>query len=831
MTDGNIGKSELPRKAPSPAATPPASEYGPEYYDTYGRVSSRMYTRENPHWLKFFGHVADEIVRLLNPRTVLDVGCAKGFLVESLRDRGVEAYGFDVSEYAIGEVRHDIQPYCWVGSATNSINENYDLITCIEVCEHVSESDAREAVRQITSHTDTALFSSTPSDFAEPTHVNVRPIIDWVRLFAEFSFAPEQQFDGGFLAPQAMLFRRAAALPSDQALCRFANRITQAVVKAEDLPEILALRQELKAIHNSKPWKLLNLYRDLRFRVKHPIAQGIRRLRKGSTRHLSYEQWIRRVEQRSYDPGRIAQAIANFRYRPKISIIMPVYNTPLEILDLAIRSVLGQQYENWELCICDDGSPGPELKARLGNWRERDPRIKITYSAKNEGISAASNRALNLATGEFVGLLDHDDELSPDALFEVVNLLQGRPDGDIVYSDEDKLDPQGRRFCPHFKADWSPEQFLSGMYFCHFSVYRRRLVEEVGGFRLGFEGAQDYDLALRVVEKTDRIYHIPKVLYHWRMAATSFASSSDAKPYAHEAGKRALNEHVSRRQIPGEIISGKWPAYYRLRFKLEGTDKVSIIIPTLASTDTLKACIRSIEEKTSYRNYEIIVVENGGLDPGTKQYLLSKPHGVIFADKCFSVSKLINRGAARAAGTYLLLLHDDVEVISSDWMTSMLGFCRLPGIGAVGAKLLYRTGQLQDIGIVLGLKGLAGHPLRGLDAYPRGYLDPSEIIRNCSAVSGACMMVRRELFEKLGGFDEQLPNAYNDVDFCLKLREAGYRIVWTPDARLYHDEPAGPQANGREAKYFRDRWRNVLKNDPYYNPNLTLRHEDLGYRI
>jgi GT2 family glycosyltransferase/SAM-dependent methyltransferase len=829
MTNGNIRRSELPGNPPSPAAPP---QYGFDYYDVGGRLGQGPYSRDNPHWLKFFGQVADEIVRLLNPRTVLDVGCAKGFLVESLRDRGVEAYGFDVSEYAISEVQHDIKPYCWVGSASDSISKNYDLITCIEVCEHLSESDACDAIRKMTSHADTILFSSTPSDFTEPTHVNVRPIIDWLRLLAQFSFAPEQGFDGSFLAPQAMLFRRAAVRPSDQELCRFANRINQAVAKAEDLPKILALRQELEAIHNSKPWKLLNLYRTLRFRVKHPIAQGIQRLRKGSDRHLSYEEWIRRVEQRSYDPGRIAQAIANFRYRPKISIIMPVYNTPLELLDSAIRSVLGQHYESWELCICDDGSRSPDLKARLGSWQERDPRIKVTYSAKNEGISTASNRALSLATGEFVGLLDHDDELSPDALFEVVNLLQGRPDGDIVYSDEDKLDPQGRRICPHFKADWSPEQFLSGMYFCHFGVYRRRLVEEAGGFRLGFEGAQDYDLALRIVEKTDRIYHIPKVLYHWRMAATSFAASADAKPYAHEAGRRALNEHVSRRRIPGEIVSGKWPAFYRIRFKLEGTDKVSIIIPSLVRSDTLMACIRSIEKKTSYRNYEIIVVENGGLDPGTKQYLLSKSHGVISADESFNISALINRGAAQASGTYLLLLHDDVEVISSDWVTSMLGFCRLPGIGAVGAKLLYRTGHFQHIGIVLGLKGLAGHPLRGLAAYPpgRGYLDPSEIIRNCSAVSGACMMVGRELFEKLGGFDEHLPSTYNDIDFCLKLREAGYRIVWTPDAQLYHDEPAGPHSNGREAKYFRHRWRKVLKRDPYYNPNLTLRHEDLGYR-
>ena len=836
MINDHVVGWENPSASISSAATPPASEYGPGYYDTYGRLGPCVYTRENPHWLQFFGRVADEIVRLLNPRTVLDVGCAKGFLVECLRDRGVEGYGFDISEYAIGEVRPDIKPYCWVGSATNGITENYDLITCIEVCEHLSEADAQGAIRQMSSHADTILFSSTPSDFTEPTHVNVRPIIDWLRLFAQFSFAPDQEFDGTFIAPQAILFRRSQACPSDQDLCRFAHAKNRAIAIAEleNSPELspLRLRRQLDTILNSKGWKLLNRYRDLRFRVKQPIAQLFRKVDPLIRPHLSYAYWMKHCERRSYDPARIAQAMASFQYEPKVSIVMPVYNTPIELLDLAIRSVLGQRYENWELCICDDTSPSPDLRIRLESWQKRDPRIKITYSPKNEGISGASNRALSLATGECVGLLDHDDELSPDALFEIVNLLQCHPDADIVYSDEDKLDPQGRRICPHFKPDWSPEQFLSGMYFCHFGVYRRRLVEEVGGFRGEFDGAQDYDLALRIIEKTERIYHIPKILYHWRMAPTSFATSAVKKPYAHEAGRRALNEYVSRRRIPGEIVHGKWPAYYRIQFKLDGADKVSIIIPYLGKPDALMACINSIERRTSYRNYEIILVGNRGLDPGTKQYLLSRPHRVISVDESLNISRLINRGAAQAAGAYLLLLHDDAEVISSDWVTSMLGFSRLPEIGAVGAKLLYRTGRLQHIGVVLGLKGVAGHPLRGLYAYARGYLDPSEIIRNCSAVSGACMMVRKQLFEKLGGFDEQLPDTYNDIDFCLRLREAGYRIVWTPDAQLYHDEPASrSHANSRETRYFKNRWDKVLKNDPYYNPNLTLRYEDLGYRV
>ena len=549
--------------------------------------------------------------------------------------------------------------------------------------------------------------------------------------------------------------------------------------------------------------------------------------------HLSYDYWIKHCERPSYDPARIAQALVAFRYTPKISIVMPVYNTPLEQLDLAIRSVLDQHYENWELCICDDASPNWDVRALLQNWQKQDPRINVTYSRKHGGISEASNQALSIATGEFIGLLDHDDELSPDALFEVANLLQSRPYADIVYSDEDKLDPQGRRVCPHFKPDWSPDHFLSGMYFRNLGVYRRRLLEEIGGFRGGFDGAQDYDLALRAIEQTcGRIYHIPKILYHGRMEPTSSATSADSESRAHDAGRRALNEYLSRTRVSGEAVTGKWPTSYRIQFKFDAADKVSIIIPYVNKPDSLMACIESVKQRTSYQNYEIFVVGNRDLDSVTRQYFLSRNQTIISVEGSLNISRLLNRGATQAEGRYLLLLHDDTEVISPDWMTSMLGFCRLSGVGAVGAKLLYRTGCLQHIGVVLGLKGLAGHPLRGLQGFEHRYTDPSELIRNCSAVSGACMMIRKDCFDRLDGFDEQLPHAYNDIDFCLRLRQVGYRIVWTPDAQLYHDELMScSRADGPDAKYFKNRWDKVLKNDPYYNPNLTLQYEDLGYRV
>ena len=569
-------------------------------------------------------------------------------------------------------------------------------------------------------------------------------------------------------------------------------------------------------------------HRLLPFRIKH----GVRNLAISLIPHLSYSYWVKHGERPVPDASQIARAIDQFVYKPKISIVMPVYNTPLEFLDSAIRSVLAQHYTNWELCICDDASPDADVRCRLHEWEMRDRRIIATYSLQNEGISGASNRALELASGDFVGLLDHDDELTPDALFEVVNLLQERPDADMIYSDEDRLDGKGRRTTPNFKPDWSPEYFLSVMYTCHFGVYRRRLVDQIGRFRIGFEGSQDYDLVLRLSEKTHRIYHIPKILYHWRMALGSTAAGGNGKPYATEAGKRALNEHLMRRRIPGEVIPGNWPGHYRMKFANDEMEKVSIVISSLGTSKLLRDCVRSIEERTSHCNYELIVSRDKRLDPRTSEWLLSRGHKVIFVDEPSRISRLVNRGAAQASGDYVLLLHDDTEVISSDWIRSMLGFCRQEQIGATGAKLLYRTRRIQDIGIVLGLKGFAGHPLRGFRAYPLGWPDPSEFARNCSAVSAACLMVRRELFEKLGGFDEQMPGTLNDVDFCLRLRAAGYRIVWTPEAELYHDDSDSClDVKGSEVKFFVDRWGATLGNDPYYNPNLTLRYDDIGYRV
>lgn len=566
--------------------------------------------------------------------------------------------------------------------------------------------------------------------------------------------------------------------------------------------------------------KLLHPYRFLPFRVKHSLRQALDFF---VNPHLSYAHWIRYCEHPTSDPKRIEQEIKGFRYTPKISIVMPVYNTPPRLLDLAIRSVRLQRYKNWDLCICDDASTERRIRATLRKWQARDSRIKVIYSENNEHISGASNRALTLATGEFIGLLDHDDEITSDALFENVKLLQQHPDADMIYSDEDKLTMRGRRVNPLFKPDWSPEYMLENMYTIHFGLYRKRLIDEIGGFRKGFEGSQDYDLVLRLVEKTEKIYHIPKILYHWRMAPGSGAASSDAKPYGQAAAKRAISQHLQRRSILAEIVDARWPGDYRVKFNLRDIGSVSIIVIAGESGDALRNCLASIVNKTAHSNFELLIAA----DEKAIQPLENSPHArVVPCEKSSSFSARINSVAAHAHGPFLLFLHDDVEVISEDWIASMLGFCQQPEIGAVGAKLLHRDHRIQHAGVIVGLKGTAGQFLRNASRVS------FDAVHNFSAVSGACMMVRKQVFDEIGGFDEKFPNVYADIDFCLRLRQMGYRIVCTPHAELYHDEHCLPvSADNSELPLFRERWNTVIGNDPYFNPNLSLHHESLGYRV
>jgi GT2 family glycosyltransferase len=469
----------------------------------------------------------------------------------------------------------------------------------------------------------------------------------------------------------------------------------------------------------------------------------------------------------------------------------------------------------------------------LESWTRADSRIKVIVSSGNSGISAATNQALRLATGEFIGLLDHDDELSPAALYEVVKLLQEHPEADVIYSDEDKLERDGRRSDPFFKPAWSPEYLYSLNYVCHFGVYRKQHVEEVGGLRTEFNGSQDYDLLLRVAERTQRIFHIPEVLYHWRKTLGSTALAAQAKNYSTAAGQRAITEHLQRLGVAATVVEGDAPNRYRVRPAIVGDPLVSIIIPTRDGVEVLERCIRSIEKKTDYPNYEILIVDNGSSKPETLKYFAALRHRVLRLDEPFNYSRLNNFGAQHAKGDFLLLLNNDTEVISPQWMRAMLELCHLPGVGLVGAKLRYPDGRIQHAGVVLGIKGVAGHSHKYFPNHSRGYFDALACIRNYSAVTAACMMVRQQAYAAVGGFDEELKVAFNDVDFCLRVRQKGYRIAFTPYAELFHHESAtrGFDLDPREIEFMKRRWKDALLNDPYYNRNLTLDAENFGLRV
>ena len=533
-----------------------------------------------------------------------------------------------------------------------------------------------------------------------------------------------------------------------------------------------------------------------------------------------YQLWLRTHALTSARIRRIRKEAAELSYRPKVSIIMPVYNPDSAWLRDAIESVRAQLYDNWELCIADDASTELAVRALLREYQD-DERIKVAHLKEKEGISGASNTALAMAKGEYVGFLDHDDELKPDALYEVVKLLNEQPDLDFIYSDEDKRSPDGRLVQPFFKPDWSPDLLLSVNYVPHFAVYRKRVVDEVGGLRSECDFSQDYDLVLRVTERTNRIGHVALPLYVWRMVPGSAASDLEAKPKSIEAAKRALADAMQRRGVEADILEGSAKTTYRVRYRIQGQPLVSIVIPTRDRLDLLSRCIASIEAKTSYPNYEIIIVDNDSREEATHSYLKRSPHTCLSYPGEFRYGAMMNFGIREAAGEHVILLNNDTEIITPEWIEAMLEHSQRPEVAAVGARLFYPDGHsLQHEGIIMGLGGGSAGNVNH-----NGYFGLGELVRNCSAVTAACMMVRRDVFERLEGFDERLGVAFNDVDYCLRAREQGYLIVYTPYAVLYHYEGGtrGKLHPMEDEQFFRDRWGNPGEyRDPYYNPNLDL---------
>jgi O-antigen biosynthesis protein len=561
--------------------------------------------------------------------------------------------------------------------------------------------------------------------------------------------------------------------------------------------------------------------------------------------HVAYELWMKHYTPTTLKLKELAAMVPLFANKPLISIIMPVYNPPIEFLRKAIESVLDQVYSKWEFCIADDASPNPEVQQVLAEYAQADERIKVMLRQENGHISRSSNSALELATGEFIALLDHDDVLAPEALYEMVLMLNKHPEADMIYSDEDKIDEEQRRRYPFFKPDWSPDTFLSRMYTCHLGVYRRSIITEIGGFRVGYEGSQDYDLVLRFTEKTDRIFHIPKILYHWRIHEQSASSGAAAKPYAYTAGQRALTDAIERRGEPGNVFGVlNYPGHYTVRYDVPEQDLVSIIIPTRDLGYLLNQCLASIFEKSTYPNYEVILVNNGSTEPYTEKVISDWLNRETDRFQCYSYnvpfnySKINNYGVSKAKGKYLLFLNNDTEVITPNWIEALVEQAQRPSIGAVGAKLLYADNTIQHVGVIVGLGGFAGHGHRYFCDGEAGYYGTAISPTNFSAVTAACLMCRHESFSAVGGFDEDLPVAFNDVDFCLKLTQTGLRNICVPHVSLYHYESKSrglEDSSEKQARFKHDsqimakRWADFVEQDPCYSPNLTLAHSD--YRV
>lgn len=595
-----------------------------------------------------------------------------------------------------------------------------------------------------------------------------------------------------------------------------------------------------------------NIHKGIRYLKHYGFKEFLIRLKeKSEPEEVNYMDWFTKHRVTNEELKHQQKAIRKEGKSPVISILVPAYNTPEVFLKQMIDSVRAQSYENWELCIADATPIDTEAKTLVGKIVDSylDERIKYKHLDENRGIAENTNCALNMATGNYIGLLDHDDLLESNALYEVVNAIYAG--ADVVYTDEDKvLEDLSEYYAPHFKPDFSIDLLRSNNYITHFTVVKKMLVDEVGGFDTEFDGAQDYDFILRCTENAKRIFHIPKVLYHWRMHEGSTAANQDSKRYAFDAGAKAVQAHLNRVGVDGVVESTENLGFYRVKYNLIGKPLVSIIIPNKDNVDSLDLCLKSIE-KSSYKNYEVIVVENNSTEPETFEYYKKLPNSenvkVVTweSNGVFNYSAINNYGASFANGEYIVLLNNDIEILTNDWLEEMLSTCQRKEVGIVGARLFYPDDTIQHAGIVVGIgghaRGIASNMFVGLRKVKDGYLHKSAIQLNYSAVTAACLMVKRELFERVGGLTEELAVAFNDVDFCLKIRSLGYLVCYNPYVIAYHyesksrgseDSPEKQKRFHGEIDYMREHWNEILiKGDPYYNINLSRIKNDYSLGV
>lgn len=578
------------------------------------------------------------------------------------------------------------------------------------------------------------------------------------------------------------------------------------------------------------------IYKGLSCLKEHGVRYTIRRIRTKMSHKSAAKRPIYTNEELEM------QKRTTFSKEIKFSILVPLYNTPEQYLQEMIQSVLDQTYANWELCLADGSDREHkhvgQIAKKLAN---NDRRILYRKLEKNMGISGNTNACIEMATGDYIALFDHDDILHPSALFEMMKAICEK-DADFIYTDENTFcEKISEAYCPHHKPDFAPDLLRSYNYICHFTAFSRELLEIVGGFRSEFDGSQDYDIILRLTEQAKNIVHIPKILYFWRSHPGSVAASIAAKPYTIISAKKALAEHLKRVGLEGAVTDSRVPSTYRIRYRLKREPLISIIIPNMDHVQVLKQCIDSVEKLSTYRNFEILIVENNSTKQETFHYYetVSRQYSnikVIKWSKEFNYSKINNFAVKHAKGEYLLFLNNDIEIITPNWLEEMLMFNQREDVGATGVMLYYPDNTVQHAGVILGIGGIAGHSHKYYQRNDYGYMSRMSLAQNLSAVTAACMMVRTSVFNEVEGFDETLQVAFNDVDLCMKIRKAGYLIVFTPYAEAYHyesksrgieDTPEKQRRFAREIQRFRDKWDDVLEaGDPYYNPNLSLVYED-----
>lgn len=578
--------------------------------------------------------------------------------------------------------------------------------------------------------------------------------------------------------------------------------------------------------------------------VKALLEKSIQKLTTVKQRPVEYSKWLPRHLPSQAELEK--QRKTRFSYMPKISIVVPLYKTQPEYLKQLIESIQAQTYTNWELCLSDGSGENSPLEKLLKSYEAGDSRIRVVSHKEPLQISHNTNAAIEISQGEFIAFADHDDKLEPHALFECVKALNENPETEVIYSDEDKMSMDGNKFFqPHFKPDFNLDLLCTVNYICHLFVAKKTLIRQVGMLRAEFDGAQDYDFILRCIEATDHIYHIPKILYHWRSHEDSTAENPESKRYAFDAGKKAIEAHYERIGVKARVSLGEYLGLYRTHFIRDYDPLISILIPNKDHIDDLKRCIDSIEKKSSYRNYEYIIIENNSTEEETFAFYkkLEEENDkvrVVYWDGPFNYSAINNFGAGYAKGEYLLLLNNDTEIINSDCLEELLGYCMRKDVGIVGARLYFEDDTIQHAGVVLGFGGIAGHCFVQQPRTSTGYCHRIICAQDYSAVTAACMMVKRSIFEEVKGLSEDLQVAFNDIDFCIKVRDAGYLVVYNPYAELYHyesksrgleDTPEKVARFNKEIATLESHWPDIFKKgDPYYNPNLTLDSQDFSLK-